>query len=306
MSISKRREILFLYDVKNANPNGDPADENKPRIDEETGINLVTDVRLKRTIRDYLFSYEGYNGEGDKDIFVRQTECLNSKTKEIGNRISIAIIPFVGKTKEEIEKNVLSRCIDLRLFGGVIPLELKEKDEDKKEKKSSITFTGPVQFKMGHSLHKVQMMHIQGTGAFAGTAGAQQQTFRQEDILPYSLIAFYGIVNENAAKHTKMTDEDFELLKKAIWEGTRNLITRSKFEHCPRLLLTIEHNNPGTFIGELDKYILLETDLQEEKIRDISEVTIDFSQLYEKIKKLNCSYKIEKDERVKLKGIEIK
>ena len=60
MSIVKNRsEILFLYDVTDANPNGDPVDENKPRIDEETGINLVTDVRLKRTIRDYLYYYKG-------------------------------------------------------------------------------------------------------------------------------------------------------------------------------------------------------------------------------------------------------
>ncbi|MCX7795379.1 MAG: type I CRISPR-associated protein Cas7, partial [bacterium] len=57
--IKNRSEILFLYDATNTNPNGDPLDENKPRIDEETGRNIVTDVRLKRTIRDYLFDYKG-------------------------------------------------------------------------------------------------------------------------------------------------------------------------------------------------------------------------------------------------------
>jgi CRISPR-associated protein Csh2 len=56
--ISNRAELLFLYDVKDANPNGDPLDENKPRIDEETGVNIVTDVRLKRTIRDYLHDFD--------------------------------------------------------------------------------------------------------------------------------------------------------------------------------------------------------------------------------------------------------
>ena len=63
--IKNRSEILFLYDIQNANPNGDPNDENKPRMDEETGRNLVTDVRLKRTIRDYI------NQKGN-DIFVRE------------------------------------------------------------------------------------------------------------------------------------------------------------------------------------------------------------------------------------------
>jgi CRISPR-associated protein Csh2 len=55
--VSNRSEIVFLYDVKDSNPNGDPLDENKPRIDEETMLNIVTDVRLKRTIRDYLHDF---------------------------------------------------------------------------------------------------------------------------------------------------------------------------------------------------------------------------------------------------------
>ena len=62
--INKRSELLFCYDVTDANPNGDPMDENKPRIDEESKINIVTDVRLKRTIRDYLIEYKGYDGTG--------------------------------------------------------------------------------------------------------------------------------------------------------------------------------------------------------------------------------------------------
>lgn len=76
--IKNRSEILFIYDVKDANPNGDPVDENKPRIDEETGINYITDVRLKRTIRDYLHDYK------DKEIFVieHREESGNLKTKE--------------------------------------------------------------------------------------------------------------------------------------------------------------------------------------------------------------------------------
>ncbi|MCK4796630.1 MAG: type I CRISPR-associated protein Cas7, partial [Spirochaetes bacterium] len=72
--IDKRSEILFCYDIKDNNPNGDPLDENKPRIDEETKINIVTDVRLKRTVRDYLYDNEGFNGQKEKDIFVREIE----------------------------------------------------------------------------------------------------------------------------------------------------------------------------------------------------------------------------------------
>jgi CRISPR-associated protein Csh2 len=59
---------------------------------------------------------------------------------------------------------------------------------------------------MGRSLHKVELKHIKGTGAFASKSGATQKTFREEDILPYSLISFYGIINENAAQQTQLTN----------------------------------------------------------------------------------------------------
>lgn len=262
MSELKRTEILFLYDVQNANPNGDPSDENKPRIDEETGHNIVTDVRLKRTIRDYLYNYEGYNQDTVKDIFVRQTFMEEDPTKGLKD----------GKNRAKTYKGnfdlVLNACIDVRLFGGVIPLD-----------KASITFTGPVQFKMGHSLHRVELMYIKGTGAFASKPGVQQQTFREEYILPYSFIAFYGIINENAARQTRLTASDIEMLKKGIWNGTKQLITRSKMEHNPRLLLMLEHKSPNFFIGELDKHIRLKSELPDEKIRSIGDFKLDMSPL---------------------------
>jgi len=79
--VKNRSEIVFLYDIKDANPNGDPMDENKPRIDEETGINIVTDVRLKRTIRDYLHNFKG------KEIFVREIEYEPGKIQDAKLRI---------------------------------------------------------------------------------------------------------------------------------------------------------------------------------------------------------------------------
>ncbi|MCK9309706.1 MAG: type I-B CRISPR-associated protein Cas7/Csh2 [Candidatus Cloacimonetes bacterium] len=262
MSEIKRTEILFLYDVQNANPNGDPSDENKPRIDEETGHNIVTDVRLKRTVRDYLYNYEGYNQDAVKDIFVRQTFVDSKPEKGLND----------GKNRGKHYKSdlnlILNACIDIRLFGGVIPLD-----------KSSITFTGPVQFKMGHSLHKVELQYIKGTGAFASKAGAQQQTFREEYILPYSFIAFYGIINENAAQHTKLTNDDIEMLKTSLWNGTKQLITRSKMEHNPRLLLMLEHKHSNYFIGELDKHIRLSSEKSDEQLRGITDFKLDLSPL---------------------------
>ncbi len=67
MSIQNREELLFLYEIKDCNPNGDPLDENKPRLDPETGVATVTDVRIKRTIRDYLYNVKKL------EILVRDT-----------------------------------------------------------------------------------------------------------------------------------------------------------------------------------------------------------------------------------------
>lgn len=291
MTIKNRRELLFIYDVKNANPNGDPADENKPRIDEETGLNIVTDVRLKRTVRDQFFNFMGHNPDNDKDIFVRTTDSEKGGIKDGKARAK-----DFGSSKENMKEDILKKCIDIRLFGGVLPMD-----------KDSIIFTGPVQFKMGKSLHKVQVKYIKGTGAFASKDGANQQTFREEYILPYSLICFHGIVNENAAKETRLTDEDVEELKKAMWEGTKNLISRSKFEHSPQMLIEIKYKEENFFIGELDKYISFDSGLSDEKIRDISDGILNLNGLKD-ILELNKdkieSVELKQNNRVKFEGFE--
>ena len=222
-TIANRSELVFLYDLKDANPNGDPLDENKPRIDEETGINLVTDVRLKRTIRDYLYKFK------KQEIFVREIETGEGHIQDAKLRAEDFLVrdgTKIGKSdlnisemKNIIEENVLARCIDVRLFGLTLPIEKDSKT------KSSITHTGPVQFKMGRSLHRVFTKHFRGTGAFASKKGAEQKTFREEDFLPYSLICFYGIINENAAKETKLTEDDVKLLLDGMWNGTKNVTT---------------------------------------------------------------------------------
>ncbi len=152
-------------------------------------------------------------------------------------------------------RNLLADCIDVRLFGGTVPLELKVKKGEKET--GSITHTGPVQFKIGRSMHKVFMKHFRGTGAFASKEGASQKTFREEDFLPYSLISFYGIINENAAKDTKLSEEDVDLLLDGMWNGTKNLISRSKVGQVPRLLLKVNYKEGNYHIGDLNNLFSL-------------------------------------------------
>ncbi len=280
-----RSELLFLYDITDANPNGDPMDENKPRLDEETGINIVTDVRLKRTIRDYLLETKG------EEIFVREKRDDNDNLQdaklraedflldESGNKIDKSKMT-VAEMKNVISKNVLKECIDVRLFGATIPLEKK------KGEAGSLTYTGPVQFKMGRSLHAVNMVHIKGTGAFASGANKSMSTFREEYFLSYSLINFYGIVNENAAAHTALREEDVDLLLEAMWKGTKSLTSRSKAGQMPRVLFRVVYKEDDYHIGELDKYISLKKNdemMRDEELRDINQVQIDVTELASKL-----------------------
>lgn len=274
--IQNRSEILFLYDVKDGNPNGDPVDENKPRIDEETNENIVTDVRLKRTIRDYLYEYK------NQEIFIREIR------KEDSNLI----------TKEERmnqlgKDSIINKCIDIRLFGSTTAVE-----------NQTLALTGPVQFKFGRSLHKVDLTYIKGTTVMPSGEEKKQGTFTERYILPYSLIAFYGIVNENAAKmqNIPLTNNDIDLMMEGIWNGTKNLISGTKFGQMPRLLMQVIYKeNQNFFIGELDKYISIQSDLQDEALRDISDLKIDITKLVNVLK--NHQDKIESikykvDERV--------
>jgi len=257
--VKNRSEILFIYDIRDGNPNGDPLDENKPRIDEEAGVNIVTDVRLKRTIRDYLHDFKSL------EIFVREI---------VYDEQNMFIQDGKRRAKDfgENAEKILDGCIDVRLFGGVIPL-----------KGDSITYTGPVQFKMGRSLHRVTMKHIKGTGAFASKEGSKQATFREEDILPYSLILFYGIINENAAKHTGLSEEDVTFLLDGIWNGTKSLISRTKTGQVPRLLMKVNYSKKNYHIGDLDKMIKLVTDMPHESIRDTADFQLEISELVNKL-----------------------
>ncbi len=321
--IKNRSELLFCYDVTDANPNGDPLDENKPRIDEETGTNFVTDVRLKRTVRDYLFDYKGYNGKDGKDIFIRHDTNDEGFVKDVKQRIfdfakdskilnedEKTIISKFGKNtidqKEAqvivgiIGKIILKETIDTRIFGATYPVEIpikgkKEKnpesselfsDDENKEKgtkgkvfKSSITYTGPVQFKMGKSLHKVELKSVGHSFIMASKEDKKQGSMATEYVLPYSFIAFHGIINQNAAQHTGMTEEDEQLLLEAMWHGTKNLISRTKFGQQPRLLVKIDYQTPNFFIGDLDKKIKLVSSKNDLQIRSIADFKIDITDL---------------------------
>lgn len=319
--ITNRSELIFLYDVSYCNPNGDPMDANRPRINEETGKCLVTDVRLKRTIRDYLFE-KGYNGTDSLgDIFIRD---------EDGKAVT-------GMQRAESYSNqadFIRKFIDARLFGAVsAPKKKKEAEKKNKNKRGkgeeniseadetigvdaesaeeqvdtqkTFHFTGPVQFGMGKSLNKVKENFIKGTGAFATTEGAQQRTFREEYNITYGLIGFHGMINENAAKATDLSTTDVKELIEGMWNGTKSLLTRSKKTHMPRLLIKVDYSQNGFFIGDLlDRMTLKYNDgVREDELENIDQFNINTDKLVELLQKHDSKISritVIKDERAKV------
>ena len=157
-------EILYLYDAKLTNPNGDPDEENRPRMDYERDINLVSDLRIKRYIRDYLLD-KGY------ELFVSKVDdkavTAEGRIKELGS--------------SDVD-TILDKLIDVRLFGATIPVKNDNKN-----------FIGPVQFNWGYSLNKVELQGAIGKDyrvkysfiAFSGVISgkrAEHTKLKEEDV----------------------------------------------------------------------------------------------------------------------------
>lgn len=282
----KNSDILFIYDAKLCNPNGDPDDENKPRMDYETQRNLVSDVRLKRYIRDYLMGLKDENGAPMYEIFVSQVEgatvdatnrlkkLIEKYKSEIENNGELKDLIKDGKPQEkELSKHIdwlLSKLIDIRLFGATMPLKSEERG-------SSITFTGPIQFNWGYSLNKAQIVESSTiTSTFAGR-GEEYSTMGKDWRVYYALIAFHGIVSGKRAEKTKLSEDDIKLFDNALLEAIPlQATTRSKIGQTPRLLIRIEYKDDATFLGDLRRYVKVEP---EENLRDINEVRLEVTHL---------------------------
>lgn len=301
-TIKNRNEFLFLYDIKNGNPNGDP-DENRPRIDEVSKKCYVTDVRLKRFVRDYLIQ----TGSED-DILVTEVDRKTvNLTERVKQRLLIKEQIIDDKKQKEISgvdllSKLLDCFIDLRMFGS--PLAFKDAPDSWGD---TGTLTGPIQINFGETLNQVEETTFHGTSIFGSKEEKKQGTFTTYYAIPYGLIAFHGVANENAAKTTRLTQPDMEKFKIALWKGVRESVTantRTKREQQPRLLLNIvykekiilpENDEKGTakevpteyHIGSLEEKIKLNSKVGEEiNIRKAADYTLDPTKLFEAISRV--------------------
>lgn len=256
--------ILYLYDAKLTNPNGDPDEENRPRMDYERSLNLVSDLRLKRYVRDYLKD-KGYQ------MYVQKVNDSDSK-EEKPVTASERIKDFASGDKLDIEK-IKNEYIDIRLFGATIPF-----------KKDNKALTGPVQFNWGYSLNRVELLESSITSHFASSEGNKQGAIGKDYRVKYSLIAFSGTLSGKRAEKTNLKEEDVLLLDEALYKSIPLLATRSKVGQYPRLYMRLEFKDSETMLRDLRSYVKLipaNEEIDDLGIRDITECSIDISRLVE-------------------------
>lgn len=254
--LNQRHEILFLYDVKMSNPNGDTVD-NSPRTLPD-GTIYVTDVRLKRFIRDYLAT------QADRHIFVSKTKPPSTVTEVFKTFAkhelkSNKLTKQNKATLQDLLASMLDHYIDLRLFGSVFAIDKSVSEAIGNQPLGIFSpHTGPVQFSIGEVLHPADTIFISGTSVFASKEDKTQGTFTDLNVIRYGLIGFSGTVNQHNAAITRMTPEDYECLLHALWYGVASANTRSKQGQIPRLLVSIDFpEGSEQYIGRLHDLVTL-------------------------------------------------
>lgn len=277
----QKSEILFFYESKYSIPNGDPF-TGEQRYDDETKRVLVSDVRIKRFVRDYFIEQNNLNISAGKqpeyEIYVFNDKSQIAEGSS-GSGASVRMQSlwekyYQGKkpSKKEAEKaalELMKKCIDVRLFGGIST-----------EKEAAVNLTGPVQFALlNPALNKADLRIHQNTSIFSSSADKSRGAIGTTTVVPYAMNQIHGWINAYSALQTGLTDEDINELFMALWNSVNNANTRSKSNQNSILLLQIVYANPNDKIYGTDKLIKISSEKEEEQIRDMQDFIFDFSQL---------------------------
>lgn len=243
--IQNRYEFVLLFDVENGNPNGDPDMGNMPRVDPQTGHGIVTDVCLKRKIRDYVEMVKGE--EEGYDIYVKSGAVLNDQNKKAYT--SLGIEPSKNKPKDgDLTKFMCRNFFDIRAFGAVMTTEV-----------NCGQVRGPVQITFARSMDPIFQQEVTVTRcAVTNEKDAEKgQTMGKKQIVPYALYRAEGYISANLArKTTGFTEDDLDLL----WDSLVNIFehdhSASRGKMSARKLIVFKHNSA---LGCCQSHILFDT-----------------------------------------------
>ncbi|MGF7186249.1 CRISPR-associated protein Csd2 [Desulfitispora alkaliphila] len=255
--IEKRYEFVILFDVENGNPNGDPDAGNMPRIDYETGHGIVTDVCLKRKVRNFI-EIAKEDSENYK-IYVKEGAVLNEQHKLAYNYLEIDPKKEEKKAKENrhlLRDFMCKNFYDVRAFGAVMSTDI-----------NCGQVRGAVQFNFGRSIDPIVQQEVSITRMAVTNEKDidKERTIGRKHIVPYALYKAEGYVSAHLAKQTHFTQGDLELL----WEAIANMFehdhSAARGKMAVRKLIVFEHESK---LGNAPAHILF--DLIKAKRRDSS------------------------------------
>lgn len=274
-----RHDFIFLFDVKDANPNGDPDAGNLPRIDPETGHGLVTDVCLKRKVRNYVGMTR--DNAPPHEIYFTDGAVLNTQHERA--YISLDIKPAKTMPKDSAKELTAFMCqnfFDIRAFGAVMSTGV-----------NCGQVRGPVQFSFARSVGPVVTSeHTITRSSVTNERDAdKERTMGRKFTVPYGLYRMHGFINPFLAKQTGFGDDDLKLL----WEALTNAFqfdqsaARPAGSMAARRLIVFEHDSE---LGNAPSHVLLDGVTVKQRSSEV--VARSFS-----------DYEIVVDEAVKCDGI---
>jgi CRISPR-associated protein Csd2 len=248
-TLAHRHDFVFLFDVMNGNPNGDPDAGNLPRLDPETNQGLVTDVSLKRKVRNYVeLARDAVPGFR---IYVREGSILNEQHREAYRAIRPSdskvdqakkLNPQSDEEAIRLRRFMCENFFDVRCFGAVMGTLI-----------NCGQVRGPVQFSFGHSVEPVVPLEISITRMAATTQDEKAKREEDEDerrenrtmgrkhIIPYGLYRAHGFVSAKLAERTGFSEEDLAFL----WEALGNMFehdhSAARGEMSARRLIVFRH-----------------------------------------------------------------
>ncbi len=236
-AIDHRYDFVLLFDVQDGNPNGDPDAGNLPRIDAETGIGLVTDVCLKRKVRNYIQIVK--KEKEPFKIFIKEKAVLNKAIEEAHQQ------EHVKQKKDKADKTagarewMCSQYYDIRSFGAVLSTG-----------ENAGQVRGPIQLTFARSVepivtleHSITRMAV-ATEAEAEKQSGDNRTMGRKFTVPYGLYRTHGFISANFAAQTGFSEDDLKLFWQALQDMFEHDRSAARGLMSTRALVIFEHNSP--------------------------------------------------------------
>jgi CRISPR-associated protein Csd2 len=236
MTIQNRYEFVYLFDVTNGNPNGDPDAGNMPRLDPESSKGLVTDVCLKRKIRNFIELTEG--DTPGHDIYVKEKSVLNHQNQKAYDALEIEPVakklPKDEKKAREVTAWMCANFFDVRTFGAVMTTEV-----------NSGQVRGPVQLAFAKSIDPIIPLEVSITRMAVTNEKdlEKERTMGRKSIVPYGLYRVHGFISAKLAEKTGFSESDLEKLWQALQMMFEHDHSAARGEMVARKLVVFKHKD---------------------------------------------------------------